>query len=103
MRPQPKNRTESVMKDLFTLPILMARLRFVGAPLLFIAALLFAPSLAASADTYETLDQSFEFKTGGTVKIENGLGEVKIEVWAEELVHVIAKKVEPAGHAVALS
>ncbi|MBL8150757.1 MAG: VWA domain-containing protein [Blastocatellia bacterium] len=57
----------------------------------------------AEAETYEILDQSFEFKTGGTVKIENGSGEIRVEVWAEELVHVTAKKVEPPGHAIALS
>ncbi|KAF0241810.1 MAG: von Willebrand factor type A domain-containing protein, partial [bacterium] len=63
--------------------------------------LIFAPTLQATK--YEILDQSFEFKTGGTVKIENTSGEVKVEVWAEELVHVTAKKVEPPNTPVALS
>lgn len=70
---------------------------------LIILFLLALPFGVSRANNYETLDQSFEFKTGGTVKIDNGLGDVKIEVWAEELVHVTAKKIEPAGRAVALS
>jgi VWFA-related protein len=77
--------------------------RLAGAITFLVAALLFAPMLISRADTYETLDQSFEFKTGGTVKIDSGVGEVKVEVWAEELVHVSAKKVEPAGRAIGLS
>jgi VWFA-related protein len=91
------------MRDVFTHPIRFTRTRLFGLSMIVMAALLLAPIIAIRADNYETLDQSFEFKTGGTVKIEGGSGVVKIEVWAEELVHVSAKKVEPAGHAVALS
>lgn len=75
--------------------------RLIGVILFFILLLVFAPTL--QANKYEILDQSFEFKTGGTVKIENTSGEVKVEVWAEELVHVTAKKVEPPDTPVALS
>src|SRR5690242_3413016 len=79
------------------------RAKRVLAALALVAALLFLPLIVSHADNYETLDQSFEFKTGGTVKIDGGSGEVRVEVWAEELVHVTARKVEPAGRAVALS
>src|SRR5438552_13560645 len=91
------------MRDVFTLGVRMARAQILGVSLIIIATLTLAPSFASRADNYETLDQSFEFKTGGTVKVESGLGCIKIEVWAEELVHVTARKVEPAGHPVALS
>src|SRR6185369_7469979 len=91
------------MRNVFTLPTRIARARLIGVSFIFIAFLAIALMPAARADNYETLDQSFEFKTGGTIKIDSGLGAVKIEVWAEELVHVTAKKVEPVGHPVALS
>ncbi|MEW6732573.1 MAG: VWA domain-containing protein [Acidobacteriota bacterium] len=88
----------SVFSDLL---VISRRSQSLG--LLLLAALVAVPLLTVKANNYEILDQSFEFKTGGTVKIESGLGEIVIEVWAEELVHVTAKKVEPAGHAIALS
>jgi VWFA-related protein len=45
----------------------------------------------------QLLDESFEFKTGGTLKVENLTGAIQVEVWAEELVHVAAKKVTTTG------
>jgi VWFA-related protein len=87
--------------ELFQSILLKLRSRLIGAIFFFLALLIVVPIL--EAESYEIFDQSFEFKTGGTVKIDNPSGEVKIEVWAEELVHVVAKKVEPAGHPVALS
>lgn len=87
--------------QLFQSILLKLRSRLIGAIFFFLALLIIVPIL--EAESYEIFDQSFEFKTGGTVKIDNLSGEVKIEVWAEELVHVVAKKVEPAGHPVALS
>jgi VWFA-related protein len=45
----------------------------------------------------QLLDESFEFKTGGTLKVENLTGAIQVEVWAEELVHIAAKKVVPLG------
>ncbi len=90
------------MKKLHSQPIsLKLGSRLFGAIFFFVTLMFFVPIL--QAQNYETLDQSFEFKTGGTVKVENVSGDIKVEVWAEELVHVIAKKVEPAGRPMALS
>lgn len=41
---------------------------------------------------FDDLDQSIEFRSGGNVKIENLSGDIRIEVWAEELVHLTARK-----------
>lgn len=40
----------------------------------------------------ENLDQSLEFRTGGTVRLEHRTGNIRIEVWAEELLHLTLKK-----------
>lgn len=88
-----KHSSQSTLKNL--------GLRLSSVVLLLLLLLIFSPALQATK--YEILDQSFEFKTGGTVKIDNPSGEVKVEVWAEELVHVTAKKIEPPATPVALS
>lgn len=41
---------------------------------------------------FENLDQSLEFRTGGTVRLEHRTGNIRIEVWAEELLHLTLKK-----------
>lgn len=43
---------------------------------------------------FENLDQSLEFRTGGTVRLEHNTGDIRIEIWAEELLHLTLKKAQ---------